>query len=87
MQHPLTALKTLPRCPSHTFANLAQTNFINAGTCEDESPSGSVRTTHTRLVPGSKHAWCKSPLVCYDSQFNNWLNSTMPQLVSFKCAA
>ena len=22
-----------------------------------------VRPTHTRLVPGSKHAWCKNPLV------------------------
>ena len=22
-----------------------------------------VRPTHTRLVPGSKHDWCKNPLV------------------------
>ena len=31
-----------------------------------------------RLVPKSKHVWCRNPLVCYDSQLNNWLNSAMP---------
>ena len=27
------------------------------------SSTTQVRPTHTRLVPGSKHDWCKNPLV------------------------
>ena len=52
------------------------------------SPSGSVvvRPIHNRLVPGSKHDWCKNPLVFVmiatwtiglAAQCLNWLPSSV----------
>ena len=40
---------------------------------------GSACPTHTRLVLGSKHAWCKNPLVLASiADLLNWLSSAMP---------